>query len=300
MNESIAITGPLKTSLSRGWVVKSLLIIVVFIGLAIWGYVDATVLYPARGQKHVDHSRLGYLTKLEQGGASRLRNASVEDPASELARIKEQSATISEESVDAAKFQWLLALSRIENLGRLAETNAEELARREAGEEPRDTPTLFANPREHLRELESQLAGTEQPKPLNKFDIPSQWAFVVVGLGGGIPMLLVFLVNATKTYRYVPDTKTLTLPGGTDVTPDNLDAFDKRKWDKFLVFITLRGEDNERKVDLYRYTPLEDWLVEIYEASPIYEPDEDETPDDAQTENAAPDADTPREGDADG
>ena len=299
MNEAndIAIDGPLKTSLSRGWVIKSLLIILVFIGLAIWGYMDATVIYPERGQRHVDHSRLGYLSKLEQGGASRLRTASVEKPADELARIEEQSSTISPDSVDAAKYQWLNALSKIENLEAIGEQNAEELARRAAGEEPRATPTLFVNPREHLRELETQLAGTEQPKPLNSWDIPAQWAFVVVGLGVGVPLLLLFFANASKSYRYIPSSKTLTLPGGTQVTPDTLTAFDKRKWDKFLIFITLQGESSERKIDLYRYTPLEDWLVEIYEASPIYEADEDETDTAGEAENA--DEEGPVEGDAD-
>ncbi|GAB4554903.1 MAG: hypothetical protein Tsb0013_17570 [Phycisphaerales bacterium] len=268
--------GTLKTGLSRGWVIKSLLIIVVFIGLAVWGYVDATVIYPARGQNHVNHSRLGYLEKLEDAGASRLRNASIEDPAAEYQRLDEQLSLISPDSVEAATYQWLSALKKIENLDELTEENAAELAAREGGAAPSDTKTMFVNPRQHLADLQTEIGSAKAPKPLNSWDIPSQWAFVVVGLGVGVPLLLLFLVNASRSYRFEPATKTLTLPDGTAVTPQNLTGFDKRKWDKFLVFITLAGESHERKIDLYRYTPLEEWLVSIYEASPIYEADETE------------------------
>ena len=297
---------PTKTSLSRGWVIKSVVIIVVFLGLAAWGYLDATVIYIKRGQNHVDQARLAYLVELQQISTRRLRNAGVDDPAAELERLQrvidEARALESNPGEEVvAKYTWLSALDKIENLEELASQNEAELERRRAGETAQDTLTLFANPREHLEQLAEERKDAKAPKPLNTWDIPLQWGFVVVGLGGGIPLLLMFLANASKSYRYDPATKTVTMPDGTDVYPDNLEAFDKRKWDKFLVFLTLKGETQERKVDLYRYTPLEDWLVEIYEASPIYEADEDAEPSDeaaaeqVQAENEDSDA---GEGDA--
>ncbi len=287
--------GPSKTSLSRGWVIKSVLIILVCFGLAVWGYVDATIIYVKRGQNHVDAARLSYLDTAINSNMRRADRISVPDPAARLAEIKEQTS-LSE--IDKALFEWLNALDKIENLGALAAENEAELAARTAGAEASDTTTMFADPVKHRRELKAARANASQPKPLNTFDIPSQWLFVVVGLGAGVPLLLMFLVNASKSYRYDPASRTVTLPDGTTVTPGTLTGFDKRKWDKFLVFITIEGESEERKIDLYRYTPLEKWLVDVYEHSAIYEA-EPEPEEDAEPEEDP--ADAVREGgDGDG
>ena len=313
-------SGPLKTSLSRGWVIKSLLVVLVFVGLGIWGLVDATYLYPKRGQNVINHAEAGYLEVTTKGGTRRSRDISIEDPAARLQSLQEAVDLASKQqsdrnfagtprsltSAENATYQWLTALDRLENMEALTRQNEEELARRKAGEEPRDTKTLFVDPVQHLNDLkENELKEAPQPKPLKKFDLPLQWLFVVIGWGVGIPLLGMFLINAAKSYRYDPASRTLTMPGGTTVTPETLTGFDKRKWDKFLLFITLQGETQERKVDLYRYNELEDWLVEIYEHSAIYEDEPDfaepesaeEMLDDSHESAQEDPADTAREGD---
>ncbi len=65
---------------------------------------------------------------------------------------------------------------------------------------------------------------------------------------------------------------TLGLPGGHSLTPADLTDVDKRKWDKFFVSLvvkpghaTLGGK--EVALDLLRYEPLEDWVLEMEKAA---------------------------------
>ena len=56
------------------------------------------------------------------------------------------------------------------------------------------------------------------------------------------------------------------LPGGQKVGPGDIAEFDKRKWDKFLVTLTIKDSHptlggQRVVVDLYRHEPVEDWIL---------------------------------------
>ena len=97
--------------------------------------------------------------------------------------------------------------------------------------------------------------------------------------------LTVMRVLKTK-YRYDASTHTLTLPSGESFTAQQINELDKRKWDKFFVTIHLEG-GKTHKLDLLRYQPLEDWILEMEKLSPNYEPPEE---DEKAPESAAPEA----------
>lgn len=289
-----------KTSISRIWAGKWIAIIVVFLGLAAWGWVDATIVYPARGQKHIDFARRDYLTLLRDSSpiSFSAEGTSVEDPEAEMIRLKNSGGQLT--AIDAAKKEWLDALSRLHSLAAVARENRAELERRANGEEAQPTRTLFVNPRTHLTELTTRLEEAGAPKPLNPIDMTIQWGFVAVGLAGGIPVLFLFFARARKSYRYDPDSRTVTFPDGTKVSPQNLTGWDKRDWHKFYIWITLEGEDHERKVDLYPYTPLEAWLVDAYEHSPIYEPEDEPEDEDEDADTGTSESDEPDRRESDG
>ncbi len=279
----------LRTHLGRPWAFKALLVIVVFLGLGVWGFVDAVWIYPDRGRKVALFAEQEYLDKAFAAGMRTPAQVSIEDPAQ---RFEELEGSL-ERDVDTALFLWLTALSRVEPLEGLTEANRAELASREAGSSAEPTQTLFTNPRERLAELTTIVDSTpDAPKPLNKWDIPVQWGICAIGGLLGLYFLAVFLAQATKSYRYDPAAKRLTMPGGKTIVPDDIEVFDKRKWDKYLVFLTLRGESGERKIDLYRYMPLEEWMLEMWAESPHYEPDEDE---EEEQPEEPPAGDTPGE-----
>ncbi|CAN0504206.1 unnamed protein product [Laminaria digitata] len=57
-----------------------------------------------------------------------------------------------------------------------------------------------------------------------------------------------------------------TLPGGASITPDDLEEVDNRKWDKFIVFLKIKGAHaslggQEVSVDTYQHRFVEDWIL---------------------------------------
>lgn len=64
----------------------------------------------------------------------------------------------------------------------------------------------------------------------------------------------------------------LGVPGGASVVPADVEVFDRRKWDKFLVFLKIKPEHpqlggKEVKLDLYQYEPLEAWYLEMHRSA---------------------------------
>jgi len=57
-------------------------------------------------------------------------------------------------------------------------------------------------------------------------------------------VLLLFWVGlvSSRRYRWEPESRTLTLLSGEKITPSDLADVDKRKWDKFLVFLRIRDD----------------------------------------------------------
>ena len=260
----------LKTTLGRAWKIKTMIFTVVLFGLGIWGAYDAFILYPDRGRAHADFMLQAYLERADEDFA--LSRADVKDPVTEFDRLREIDAELLT-PIDEARLRWLLSLSRIESLAALRDAN---LAAIDAGDVPVDSETMFSDPRARLDEITQANQGRPVPNPLAAYDIPLQYAFLIVGVGGGIAMLVFASRVARLTYRFDPQARRLTLPGGAAITPDDVEEVDKRKWDKFLVFLKLKGAEGETRLDLYRYHPLEAWVLELEALSPGYEAPDDE------------------------
>lgn len=266
-----------ETTISRNWLAKMSLFVAAFFGLGVWGLVDALVVYPNRGAKFAEFAEFRYLETLESNGE--ILRASIDEPQQRLDILKSRRAELTGElsalpadSAGRARVQaqlneldWLEALDII---GRATPAH-----------------TTFDSPSERIDELRDDWATAEQPKQLSGLDIPTQWLFVVIGgLGGAWMLLTVMRVVKTK-YRYEAESHTLKLPSGESFTPDQIVEMDKRKWDKFFVTIKLQ-DGAAHKLDLLRYQPLEEWVLEMEKLSPNYEPPEED------------DKDAPGEGDS--
>jgi hypothetical protein len=227
--------------LAPRWWLKTLAFALILIGFGGWGLYDALVAYPERGIDDAEFKQLEYLRAWSSGAAR--ADATVADPEAELARLEEAgrrpSATVSE--VERRRLAWLRSLAKVARL------------------DPEHT--RIEQPMARLAELETSWATRTPPKPLSAYDIPAQWVFVALGFSLGPWLLVKLLMVAGKKYRWNPDGQQLTLPGGQTLTPGELADVDKRKWDKFIVFLKDKA-GAEHKVDLYHYTqPLEDWVL---------------------------------------
>lgn len=272
-----------ETRLNRGWLIKMGIFFTVLVAFGFWGLYDATIAYPNRGLADAEYREKEYLEASQRAGL--LLRASVENPRNELSTLRARERDIQSRATggdattstliaqaELAKIQWLTSLGRV---GRL---------------DPRHT--RFENPTERLQTLSAAWDTRTPPKPLSAFDIPSQWIFVVAGFGGGAWMLVLFTRVSSKKFRWAPETRTLTMPGGRAITPAQIAEVDKRKWDKF--FVTLRldetaGEPREVKLDLLRFSPLEAWILEMEKHSPNYVPPAEEpaeTPAEEQSASA--------------
>ncbi|MEO1128124.1 MAG: hypothetical protein AAFX05_00280 [Planctomycetota bacterium] len=275
-------SGGLRTRPGRAWMIKTVLLTAGLFGFGLWGAYDAFSLYPARGEKHERFMRMAYLAEANAQFRLTRNGASIVNPREELDRLSEGG--YAPDSLESRIQAWLTSLSRLKSLSAIASENEAEMARREAepGSEPQATATLFVDPQADLELLVQELAAETQPKPLTKYDIPLQYAFMIGGLGGALLMVIFAARVLAKSYRYDPVNKRLTLPNGKSFLPENMQDVDKRKWDKFLVFITLDDGSPEMRLDLYRYQPLEEWILEMEKLSPNYEPppeDEEEDED---------------------
>ncbi len=242
----------LKTRLNTPWLVKMLAFMGVLVFFGLYGLYDATVAYPKRGLLDADFRKYQFLDAAKNEHHLDRRGVSVDDPKAELARL-EKLEIGRREPLDAPRMDWLTALAMVRQL-------TPERTRIE------DPDAEYAR----LKTMWTTGNGgpVHAPKPLSWYDIPVQWVYVAVGFGGGFWMLLHFIAVGRSTYRWEAETKTLHLPGETTLTPDQIEEFDKRKWDKFLIFLKIKPTHptlggRELKLDLYRYTPLEAWVLEM-------------------------------------
>lgn len=242
---------PARTRVGKAWLRKMAAFLLLLVGFGIWGLIDATSIYPERGIRHASYAKYDYL-KLAKDKDKLAFMTPISDPVAELKRLNEEKAAGKLDSLEAAKQTWLEALSRV---GKLT---------------PAET-TITDGPKA-LETLTKEWTTPDgkgpraQPKPLAAYDLPLQWFFTALGFGGGL-WLLVHILNITrKTYRWEAGTQRLTLPSGATLVPSDIEEFDKRKWDKFLIFLkvapghpTLAGK--ELKLDLYHHDPLEEWVL---------------------------------------
>lgn len=246
----------------RKWLVKMLIFGTALLVLGVWGYLDATIIYPKRGRESAEHAKLAYLRTLAKDG--QLLSDRVEDPAAEFKRLSDVPE-IAMSDIDRARLTWLTALSRIHSLSALTAEN------KAAGSTPTDTTTLFKDPNGALAALEQQLSTKKQPSPLSAFDIPVQWLFVAIGFGGAAYVaFLIFRVARTK-FHYVPSEHRLILPDGREIVPSDVKEVDKRKWHKFYSSFIL-NDGSVVELDLLRFVPLEEWFLEMEKRTPGYVP----------------------------
>jgi hypothetical protein len=235
-----------QTTLSRRWLVRVAVILIIGWGLFGWGLYDAMVLYPNRGKDAASYLKYQYLREVDK---ARAITAGVDDPAAEFARIATKKRDNTMSPVESARYNWLESLTRIHQL------NPDQ--------------TKIPDARAALKELDEQWgrANVKVPQPLDWYDIPSQWAIAACGLVIGLWRLITFLAVAAKKYKWDPASSTITLPGGATLTEADIIDYDKRKWDKFIITLDMRdGHATGKKeltLDLYPYNELEPWVLEL-------------------------------------
>lgn len=259
---------PQQSTFNRAWLIR---VVVMFIALAAfgaWGLFDATVAYPSRGERYADYAEYEYLQALKRADEMEQpglfpAEAGVEDPVAELERLNDpetqerNAADAVSESGRSARAQmqvsrrtWLVALSRI---GRL---------------DPAFTTYEGGNSevRERLAELEQRWTVESPPSPLAYWDITMQWVIVAVCWGFAAYIGVLFIRVGMTKYTWDPVEQRLRLPGGKTFVPADMADVDKRKWDKFLVFVTLNESHPDLggstiRFDTFRHARLEDWLL---------------------------------------
>lgn len=254
-----------QSRLGKKWLRKFIIFLVVSIGFGFYGLYDATIAYPNRGEKDASYRLLEFLRAANDahGLALPLGIPGDQTPQEYLEALHARESELFEKAggeggmardarADMAKMVWLDSLSKI---WRLTPERVEA--------------DLAGSPREKLAELTTEWENKDNPKPLAWFDIPVQWLFTVVGFGLGIWLSIHMLRVARKTYTWDPAERRLGLPGGQSIVPSDVAEFDKRKWDKFLYFFKIKRDHaglggREIKLDLYQYTPLEEWCVEMH------------------------------------
>jgi hypothetical protein len=283
-----------KAPLNPRWRFKLGIIALIVFLVGCWGLWDATSVYPNRGKKFADWAKWQYLEESKKADDEDfgifLRESSITDPQEELERLSAPdreaqnrqdagnpgSSRAKRASMQVARLQWLEALDVIGHL------DVEH--------------TTIESPQRELEALRTQWATAQQPKPLSHFDLLSQWLIMGVCYSVTLLMVVHMMRVASQKYTYERSTMTLTIPGGASITPDDLEEVDKRKWDKFIVFLkikdahpTLGGQ--EVKVDTYQRLLIEDWILAMEaKAFPSQEgddaPGESDESNDEDTNNA--------------
>ncbi|MBM4108169.1 MAG: hypothetical protein FJ255_05080 [Phycisphaerae bacterium] len=253
-----------RAPLMRRWALKMGVFLVVLVGFGGWALYDAAVLYPARQREVASFLEYDYLQALHQAGGARLDSAGVADPAAEfqrLAALRRETGSLG--PIDNARYKWLEALAIINALD----------AQRHTAIPREGVPDARAR-RNELAQRWTVASGEQRksPKPLTRWDIPSQWLILVACWAAAGYMALLIVRTAGRKYTWDPTRQRLTLPDGSSLVPADLDDVDKRKWDKFLVFLkvkpgheTLGGK--EVRLDLYRHDRLESWVLEMERAA---------------------------------
>ncbi|MCL4221992.1 MAG: hypothetical protein KJZ65_11565 [Phycisphaerales bacterium] len=241
------------STIGMRWARRMIIFAVLLLGLGAWATWDAFVVYPKRGQAFAEWAEWQYLLSLKD--ESRMdpgimtRNAPVTDPKAELDRLRSDELARQRLSM-AARYEWLRALSLVGQL------------------EPEKTNYATVAPRQREEQLAQAWASRDKPAALRGYDIPSQYLMMIVGYGLGAYILVLLARVAVTKYRWNPSTKALTLPSGAAITPSDLAEVDKRKWDKFIVFLKIRpGVDRvggtSVRVDTFRHGKVEEWILDM-------------------------------------
>lgn len=248
---------PQVSTLSKRWALKTGIGALVCLGVGVWGYVDATIIYPKRGYRAAEQLEQSYLEAVDKT-ARGLDGASVPDPVAKFAELEKSQTDGGKLSTpDEALRLWLDALQTVRKLAP-ANTTYPRTDFRTA------QPIATAAAR-----LDALKKSTEsRAAPLSKWDIPTQWLIMVVFTLVGAWLLWLYLRVAGRKYRWDPSAQRLTLPDGNALVPADIAEFDKRKWDKFMVTLLIKPShatlaNQGVLIDLYRHEPVEEWVLEM-------------------------------------
>ena len=273
----------LETNLARRWVIKMVVFLIVSVGFGLYGLYDATIAYPSRGEKSASWHLYTYLDRADKarilendltvpdGMTAAEQYDEIESRLGDLTTTAEgTSLRAMADAAEIARYHWL------GSLGVLGDLTNERVA-----------ADLSGRPRDTLATLKQRWESSDRPKPLASYDIPVQWLFTFIGLGGGAFMLIHMIRVASKKYTWNPEELRLGLPGGASLVPSDVEVFDRRKWDKFIIFLKVNADHKELggreiKLDLYQYQPLEDWYVEMHKHARPEDFEEDEAEDQAE------------------
>jgi hypothetical protein len=310
------------TTVNNRWFIKIVVMLAVIAAFGSWGLLDATVIYPKRGFEDASFKQKAYLERAElaekNGRGEMLRNASIPDPVAKRAMLKGKAKDLFASEKQAAELEAVAAGSGPEarqaqnKLRDILPMTVDAAALRwldslamVGGLEPERT--TMKDPAGELRVLSEKWKQTSPPKALDFYDLPLQWAIMVVCYGISVWMLVVIFRTRRKVFGWDEQEKRLYLPGGESLVPGDVQEFDKRKWDKFYVTIRLKpgaGRPAEGSttpvppavtLDLLRHVPLEEWVLEMERiAFPEQRQGSGESGQDpASTGAAAPTADAP-------
>ncbi len=271
-------------TLSPRYWIKQLVIILVVAALGVWGFMDGFVWYPAQAVKFAQWSEWEYLSFLDSPppGASAGANlgvASIPDPVDEYQRLGEPDFVRNPATLDQVRGNWLDSLTIVNHLDAQYTKYPRE----------NETDGAVGSPFERLaalREIWGNVDRANAPKRRSKLDIMFQYPIFAVGAGLALYFAYGLFRAVGTRYSWDPDAKRITLPGGIQVTPDQVDEFDKSQWHKFYVVLHL-GESHPThagksiKVDLYRHQGVEDWILEMERER--FPEQVEATPDDATT-----------------
>jgi len=268
-DKEIASTDCAKAPLNSRWIFKLLVITLVVFVVGAWGLWDASSVYPKRGIRYADWAKWQYLEQAKKANLEDfgifIRESSVTNPAEELERLS-VTETKTRNILDAdnsssprnlrasmmnTRYNWLEALKVVGQL------DAEH--------------TAIGSPQSELdaQKTKWQSAGSV-PKPLHTLDLIVQWMIMAVCWSIALYMFLHMFKVRSKKYGWEASSMTLTLPGGASITPADLEEVDKRKWDKFIVFLKIKSSHaklggKEISVDTYQHNLIEDWVLAMEE-----------------------------------
>lgn len=254
INESSA-SGLVSTTINRAWKRKITIFAVVLFGLGLYGLFDASYAYPRRGYRAAESLEADYLKYMQDSGRLDNKSASIDDPVALFDRTENVAS-----GADAQAHKWLTQLKYL-NLLSPEHTKLPRTDFFKDGVSKGGPITDAASRLDALRQA-------PHAEPLESYDIPVQWLICAIGLGWGLYLVVLMVRVGSRVYTWDPSEKRLTLPGGGSFTPADILEFDKRKWHKFFVTITMKqghatlgGKAIE--LDLLRFVPLEDWVLEM-------------------------------------
>lgn len=283
---------PTSTRLSKRWLLKFLVFAVVLLVFGFWGLADAVWIYPSRQHKYISYRTYGLLQTAERIRMLTPSGLRIEDPAAELAELSDDQEleqalerVLKEEmrlqdldrdtAIKKAKLELLQAVAPLynmsaerypiltvpqdrENPGTVYWLIKQGQAQRVAPDGSEQSVALT----ETAGLLSDRWKESTPPTPLSGFDIPVQWLFVGLGFPGALYIFVMILRAKSRTYRWEPESHTLTLHNDTRVSPENLADIDKSRWHKFYATLELK-DGSSHELDLYRYEPLEDWVLAL-------------------------------------